>query len=344
MSVASEPSGLAGREHQVCFYATDAELASAIVDYLVGGLTDGAAAILIATAAHRERFERELAASGLDVGRAARDGRLRWLDADDALVRITVGGRIDEAAFLREVAPVLREVGPVLREVSDPEGGGGLEVADPEGDRDRCPQILAFGELVNLLWERGDVEGALELERAWNRLIDEFGFSLLCAYRTTSPETALDDPAFFEVCRLHSSACPAAHAGSSAMAETDIGSIEVSRRFPADVDAPRAARRFLEATLREWGHEGASVADAVLLLSELVTNAVTHARSPVSVSVRPALDGFRLAVRDLSPAQPRLGTPTADAPSGRGLPLVAALSRRWGVDPAGEGKVVWTEI
>jgi anti-sigma regulatory factor (Ser/Thr protein kinase) len=86
------------------------------------------------------------------------------------------------------------------------------------------------------------------------------------------------------------------------------------------------------------------VDDAQLLVSELATNAVLHARSAFSVVARAEESGIRVSVRDASPVTPKLRDLSATAPSGRGLHLVAALSADWGVEVTADGKTVWAEL
>jgi anti-sigma regulatory factor (Ser/Thr protein kinase) len=103
------------------------------------------------------------------------------------------------------------------------------------------------------------------------------------------------------------------------------------------------ARLFVRNLCQEWGAE--AVCDvAELLSSELVTNAVVHARS--SVELEAAYDDasvLRIDVYDRSPDEvDRSPHPPADgAEGGRGLAIVARLACRWGVDPCSPGKRVW---
>ena len=89
------------------------------------------------------------------------------------------------------------------------------------------------------------------------------------------------------------------------------------------------------------------LADAQLALSELVTNGVIHARTPLVASVSCADAVFELAVFDGNPTLPSLrpagpADPVPDAAgSGRGLLLVAALAAEWGISPGSDGKAVW---
>jgi anti-sigma regulatory factor (Ser/Thr protein kinase) len=109
--------------------------------------------------------------------------------------------------------------------------------------------------------------------------------------------------------------------------------------------SPRAARRFLAALLASWRMPEMLEGDAALLLSELATNAVLHARSPFTVIVR--YDGANLVIEvgDGSQAQPRMRlTDMSDAPGGRGLMLIDTIAPRWGILPTTKGKRVWFQL
>lgn len=114
--------------------------------------------------------------------------------------------------------------------------------------------------------------------------------------------------------------------------------------YPPEVASVRAARRFVVEVLSSSGL--APVADdAGLVVSELASNAVLHARSAFDVVVQRIDAGVRVSVRDASTTMPVLVAPSASAMSGRGLALVERLVARWGAGPSrGAGKSVWFEI
>jgi anti-sigma regulatory factor (Ser/Thr protein kinase) len=114
--------------------------------------------------------------------------------------------------------------------------------------------------------------------------------------------------------------------------------------FPADRTAPSRARRFVADTLRSWGVPRDKIADAVLLVSELVTNALLHARSAPSVEVTRDEGHIRCVVLDDSPMIPRRRHYANDAVTGRGIALVETLASRWGSERNGTGKRVWFEL
>jgi anti-sigma regulatory factor (Ser/Thr protein kinase) len=111
----------------------------------------------------------------------------------------------------------------------------------------------------------------------------------------------------------------------------------------------RAAREELQRLLASWGDEDSRHV-VYLLVSELVTNAVLHARSPVTVRLETTVhretgEGvLRVQVEDASPIPPVRRVPRGDRPGGRGLQLLDTLAARWGVLFGGTGKSVWFEL
>jgi anti-sigma regulatory factor (Ser/Thr protein kinase) len=113
--------------------------------------------------------------------------------------------------------------------------------------------------------------------------------------------------------------------------------------LPPTSDSVPAARRFVR---RELGHVGIDVDTAALLVSEVVTNAVLHARTSVTLSIETIDTVAHIEVRDGSPVQPRVHAFSPTAATGRGLRLLDLLAKRWGVeaDPRTGGKVVWFDV
>ena len=107
-------------------------------------------------------------------------------------------------------------------------------------------------------------------------------------------------------------------------------------------DAVRKARRFTEGLLETWPEPTRNV--AILLVSELATNAVLHARTPFGLTISSSGPRVRVAVTDGSHSAPVLKDFGPDAVTGRGMRLVDTLSGRWGTEPHDEGKVVWFEL
>ena len=120
--------------------------------------------------------------------------------------------------------------------------------------------------------------------------------------------------------------------------------------FDPEPSAAAAARRFVRETLISSGLpvDDDAISDAVLLTSELVTNAVVHAGTPVQLTCRLNGTNIEVSVLDRHPARvipdPPGATAVVDRPSGRGLLLPAALSASWGVTYAASAKAVWFRL
>ena len=128
----------------------------------------------------------------------------------------------------------------------------------------------------------------------------------------------------------------------SAVLATPVSAVE-RLGLPPHPTAPRAARNFVARALLDWGL-GGLIPSASLVVSELVTNSTVHAETDVELSVAWNLGRLRLCVRDNSPDLPHqrknhLGQ------HGRGLTIVVALSRVFGVLPTADGgKIVWAVL
>ena len=113
--------------------------------------------------------------------------------------------------------------------------------------------------------------------------------------------------------------------------------------FPVELHSTTAARHFVTGVLERAGADG-RLDDAELLTSELVANAVLHARTAFRVSVDLDGDRLRVEVHDASDDAPVRRDPGPRATGGRGVLIVDALADRWGVEPDGDGKAVWFEL
>jgi anti-sigma regulatory factor (Ser/Thr protein kinase) len=110
--------------------------------------------------------------------------------------------------------------------------------------------------------------------------------------------------------------------------------------FPAVPESVAAARRFTRAALVRHAIAPETVDIAILLVSELTTNAIVHALSNVRLRVRVGED-VRIEVCDASSDGPETTPGDSERESGRGLELVSTLADGWDWSPRAEGKVVW---
>lgn len=118
-------------------------------------------------------------------------------------------------------------------------------------------------------------------------------------------------------------------------------SASLERRFELNANAPAGARAFLRSALPFWCGEQAE--RAMLLTSELVTNAVVHAHSECTVRLVMQPATLRVEVADTDPTPPHVTVPRGPD-GGYGLRLVEALAGDWGVDVVPTGKTVWFSV
>ena len=171
-----------GGGHTVHFYERSSFLIDRVSAFLAPGLGAGEAAVVIARPAHRSAIEARLRADGIDVAAERAAGSYLDLDAAETLGRFTVSGWIDRGLFVDVVGGAIARVRP----------------------RARFPIVRAFGEMVAVLWDRGEHEGAIRLEELWNDLLGHHPLSLLCGYPVDSVGR-VDPRAFARIVSVHSS-------------------------------------------------------------------------------------------------------------------------------------------
>ena len=110
------------------------------------------------------------------------------------------------------------------------------------------------------------------------------------------------------------------------------------------VEAVPLTRRRLSVVLGEWGLTGEPREDVLLVVTELLSNAVDHGRGPVRLTVELRSGSVRIEVHDTAPGPPRPQPLDPYAVRGRGLQMVEALSSRWGWTDGPAGKIVWADV
>lgn len=143
----------------------------------------------------------------------------------------------------------------------------------------------------------------------------------------------------------------------SAMVEgTAAGPLALRRGFLATPDVVRQGRLIVEAQSLQWGLPQSTVDDAVLVASELLTNAIRATpNEPITMRMALVADGLRLAVWDTSPERPKTSAPdlrlptryvpdNASDPGGWGLGIIASLAKSYGCRPEHGGKNVWAVL
>ena len=123
----------------------------------------------------------------------------------------------------------------------------------------------------------------------------------------------------------------------------DHGEELASLALPAEPASASRARRLVAEALRDVVEDDL-LAAALVITSELVTNAVLHARTDFEVAVRRDDSGLRIEVQDGNPRLPRRKRYSDQSATGRGLVLVESLSALAGAEQNERGKVVWAVL
>ena len=113
-------------------------------------------------------------------------------------------------------------------------------------------------------------------------------------------------------------------------------------RLPHSDRAPRIARAFVAENLQSWQLDDL-IEPASLVVSEVVTNAVIHARSDAELVLERTPTALRISVTDRGSGLTREPGSTG-SDGGRGLLIVQQLSTSWGAEPTGDGNRVWAEL
>ncbi len=126
--------------------------------------------------------------------------------------------------------------------------------------------------------------------------------------------------------------------------EQQFGSLTRSAKktFEPTPEAAAEARRYADELLHRW--DVAFADDVVLLVAELAGNAVRHAGTRFTLSLRLQTGSLLVAVKDANRAPPQLAELTPTAMGGRGLVIVNALAKSWGWKPVRGGKTVWAAV
>ena len=175
--------------HVVQFYESDAFLVDQVSRFCGMALGAGDSAIVIATKAHRGEIERSLDSHGLDMPRAIGQGRYVPLDAAETLSKFMMGGMPDPERFHEVVGDAITRA--------------------KQAAKNKEARVVAFGEMVALLWAEGSRDAAVRLEQLWNALAETHTFSLRCAYPMHGFARKDYSEPFLKICAEHSSVVPA---------------------------------------------------------------------------------------------------------------------------------------
>ncbi len=200
--------------HGVQVYSGSDELAESVAAYLAAGFELGEPAIVVARPEHLDSFREGLAALGWDARSLEEDGLLTVADAESTLSLLLDGEMPSPARFEQAVGSQLDRV----------------------GTRFAGRETRVFGEMVDLLCQRGRTDAAIALEEIWRDAARSRRFSLLCGYRLDVFDRESQATTLPWVCDLHSHVLPArhyprfAHSVDRALDEV-LGSVEAGRIY-----------------------------------------------------------------------------------------------------------------
>jgi len=150
----------APREHIVQLYQDQNFLNRAVCRFAAAALANGEGVILVPTQAHWKAFCPRLEAEGVDLQAVQRNGQLTVVDADELLPQFMRDGMPDAPVFL----------------------GLAEDVVASSRAKDRYPKVRWWGEMVNVLWERGDVAASMNLEDLFDQLAHQQDIAIFCSF------------------------------------------------------------------------------------------------------------------------------------------------------------------
>jgi hypothetical protein len=171
-------------DHVVRFYNDDVTLIGEWADYIGTALSCGSSVVVIATRPHLDGISARLAAYGVDVPEAIAEDRYLARNATEAFTEFFRDGEFDETRFYAMATRTIARAAKASREENH--------------------SVVAFGEMVALLWKQGHKAAAIGLERLWNTLAVAHSFTLRCGYPANDFRDFDHQQPFLDICAEHS--------------------------------------------------------------------------------------------------------------------------------------------
>jgi len=149
---------IAPTEHVVQIYENDEKFLDLLLGFVLTGISSNECTIVIGTSTHLASLNEKLALQGLNIVKIIEDGCYLPMDAEDALSKFMVNGWPDENLFNNLVSNLI------------------------SGAKREGKSVRAFGEMVAILWAKGQVGATVRLEQLWNKFCANEAFCLFCAY------------------------------------------------------------------------------------------------------------------------------------------------------------------
>ena len=169
----------ANSEHIVQFFDTDESRVRNVAAFLAAGYAAGDTLIIVARPVIWAAMIEQLEAKGVPVHTAVGSGRLVVKDAAATLQTLSSGGSLDAALFDQVIGRAVRTLSARGR-------------------------VRAYGEMVDLLAQRGELGEAIKLEGLWNGLLEQRPIFLMCGYSAAHFVSAGTHRALLDICQAHS--------------------------------------------------------------------------------------------------------------------------------------------
>ena len=178
------PVRRAAWRHEIQLQPNATSLWDSLATSLEHALRADSAVVLVADAPQRDAVHRTLQFRGLDMTRAAAEGRYLPLDVTETLATFMVNGWPDEARFWGSASEL-------------------MATALKASPRD-APHVVACGECAPVLWRNGQTAAAVRLEQLWTELANRQNVDVLCGYSLQAPLRDDERRMFQQICAVHS--------------------------------------------------------------------------------------------------------------------------------------------
>jgi len=166
-------------DHVIQFYENDEVFLDTLAGFVGSGISAGECVVVIATSNHLQSLYYRLSNYAINIQTLMDDDRYIPLNAEEVLDKFMVDGWPDEDRFNKTISSIVNK--------------GAC----------RNRRVRAFGEMVALLWGRGDNAATVHLEHLWNRFCETNNLSLFCAYPKTGFTEDIKD-SIKTLCACHS--------------------------------------------------------------------------------------------------------------------------------------------
>ncbi|HYE74289.1 MAG TPA: MEDS domain-containing protein, partial [Blastocatellia bacterium] len=230
-SAPSDEQAISNYDHFVQFYDSSEFLINTVSSFIGAGIAAGDDCIVVARGAYRKNLEDRLKSQGLRLNDGHTSPQYLFLDADETLAKLMVNGMPQAERFENVIGRLIK------RSI---EHGKGLRV---------------FGEMVAILWAKGQYDAAIHLEELWNDVHGHHSFSLFCAYPMSGFEGDGLDQRLKEVCERHSHVIPTEGYTTLTTNDDRLREIAVLQQKARSLELEIAERKLAEESLHKVKNE-----------------------------------------------------------------------------------------